>query len=169
VKIQSGRINRLKTEIGRLAENNYQLLEDSRQITILHLREKEVTGRLKHERDSLAAALKIKPKQVEKIIYITSHVKDTIPKPVYINKLDGHTWVLRDSGKCWRYVSRLTLTGDSLQGERQLYENNNLITETFYKKRSHRFLFIQFGKWQYLQRISATCGDPVYKAIVFEN
>jgi hypothetical protein len=169
VGLQNNAIKRHKAEVQRLSTNEKQLLADNLQIMTLNLKEKEVSGKLKRERDSLATSLKIKPKQIEKIIYIDNSTHDTVPVPVYISPLKKDHWILRDSSACWKYVSRLTLKGDSLTGVRELFDYHNVTTQTFYKLRPHKFLFIKWGKWMYFQKIDAACDSVRYRAFVFEK
>lgn len=167
IKIQHNKIIRMRIENTRLATNQYQLLTENLQITNLNLKKDEVTGRLKRERDSLAAALKIKPKQIDKINYIDNSTHDTVKVPVSVTIMSKTEWMLRDSTKCWKYASKLVLKGDSIIGERQLFEYNNRTTQTFYKKRLHKCWFIRYGRWQYLQKIDSECGDVKFQSFTF--
>jgi hypothetical protein len=156
-----------ESEIARLELNNYQLMSDARQQTNLYFREKEVTGKLKRERDSLAGVLKIKPKQITKIIYIDNKIIDTVRLMVPVERLSKTEWMLRDSTKCLLYVAKLILEGDSLKSERQLFESDNRITQLFWRERSKKFLFIHFGKWKNYQKIEDNCGDPKIQTFSF--
>jgi hypothetical protein len=158
---------KLKAENSRLANNELQLLADNIHIRELILKKEEVTGKLRIERDSLAAALKIKPKQIEKIIYINNVIHDTTTVSVDLKNFGVGEWLLRDSSECFKYVSKLVLRGDSFSGKRQLFEYTNKTTQTFYKKRPHKFLFIKYGRWQYLQKIDATCGEVTFQSFTF--
>lgn len=167
VKIQHNKIIRIRIENKRLSTNQDQLLAENLQIKNLNLKKDEVTGRLKRERDSLAAALKIKPKQIDKIIYIDNSTHDTVKVPVLVEIMAKGEWLLRDSSRCFKYASKLVLEGDSLIGERQLFEYNNRTIQTFYKKRPHKCWFIQYGRWQYLQKIDSECGDVKFQSFTF--
>jgi len=167
VNIQTKKIKRLKLENTRLDNNNYQLMSDNRKQTNLVLKEKEVTGKLKRERDSLAKSLQIKPKNITEIKYQTITIRDTVKVPVPVAITGKNEWLLRDSTKCLKYVAKLVLKGDSLIAERQLLEDNNRITETFYRVRPHKFLFIKFGKWVYKQKIDSECGETTIKTFTF--
>jgi len=167
VNIQTKKIKRLKSENTRLDNNNYQLMSDNRKQTNLVLKEKEVTGKLKKERDSLAKSLQIKPKQIEKIIYLDNSTHDTVKVPVPVTITGKNEWLLRDSTKCLKIVYNVKLKGDSLIAERQLLEDNNRIIETFYRIRPHKFLFIKYGKWVYRQKIDSECGETTEKIFTF--
>ena len=169
VNIQSKIIKKRNSEIVRLESNNYQLMSDARQQTNLYFREKEITGKLKRERDSLAGVLKIKPKQITKIIYIDNKIIDTVRLMVPVERLSKTEWMLRDSTKCLLYVAKLILEGDSLKSERQLFESDNRITQLFWRERSKKFLFIHFGKWKNYQKIENNCGDPKIQTFYFSK
>lgn len=166
VRIQAGKIDRLETDNTRLDSNIRNLLYENIQITNLVLSQKEVTGKVKRERDSLAKELEVKPKQITKVVTITNTVHDTIKEsiPVYITGQD--TWQIADSGECWKWAANAFKQGDSLKVERTLFEYNNKTTQTFYKKAPHIW-FIRIGKWRYLQRISSNCGEPKLQSIEF--
>jgi hypothetical protein len=89
-------------------------------------------------------------------VYIHDTTKVNVP--VYIFGKD--TWIIKDSSKCFKWQGVAHKWGDSLNITRTLYENTNKITETFYRVRPHRFLFIRFGKWQYKESITSLCGVP---------
>lgn len=165
--IQAKRIKALKSDNARLDNNNYQLMAENRTQTNLFLMQKEVMGKLKAERDSLSKALKIRPKQIEKIIYIDNSTHDTIKinVPVVISGLDK--WKITDGNECFKWAANALKQGDSLKVERTLFEYDNRITQTFYRERPHKFLFIKYGKWINKQRIEATCGDTKIQTFNF--
>jgi hypothetical protein len=167
IKILHNSNLKLKSENARIEGNQFALLSDNQNKVNLFLKEKEVTGQLKKERDSLAKELKIKPKQITDIITIDNSTHDTLKVtiPVYITT--KNEWLLKDSTRCLKYASKLILKGDSIKAERQYFEYNNKITEVFYKIRPHRFLFIRYGKWQFKEKISSTCGTVQEKDITF--
>ena len=166
VRIQSGRIDRLETDNTRMDSNIRNLLYENIQITNLVLSQREVTGKVKRERDSLALIVKVKPKQITKIVTITNTVHDTIPVPVPSIITGVDKWFITDSGNCWKWAANAFKQGDSLKVERTLFEYNNKTTQTFYKKAPHIW-FIRIGKWRYLQRISSNCGEPKLQSIEF--
>jgi hypothetical protein len=158
---------RYRSDNYRLESNQFQILSDATQQTELYLKQKEVTGRIKRERDSLALIVKVKPKFITKVITIDNSTHDTTKVPVPVNIIDKNVWMLRDSGACFKYASKLILEGSEIKGERQLFEYNNKTVQTFYKQRPHKFLGIRFGKWQYKQRIEAQCGETKIETISF--
>jgi hypothetical protein len=164
---QSNKISKLKVDNARIEANNLQLMSDARQQSTLYLKEKEVTGQLKRDRDSLAKALKIKPKQIEKIVTVTNTIIDTvkISVPVTIEGVDK--WKIRDKGDCFKWQGNAFKQGDSLRVERTAFEYSNKTTETFYRERPHKFLFLRFGKWVYKEKIDSQCGSSTEKVFNF--
>lgn len=158
---------KLKSEIERVQGNNFQLMAENRHQTTLFLTEKELTGKLSSERDSLAKALKIRPKQITKIVYIDVVTRDTIKVPVYVTITGKDTWKLADGNECFKWAANAFKQGDSLKIDRTLFEYSNKTTETYYKERPRKFLFIKFGKWIYKADIKSECGEPVQKTINF--
>jgi hypothetical protein len=111
--------------------------------------------------------LKIKPKQVEKIVYVDVFTHDTIKVPVPAEITGPDRWKITDTGKCFKWSANAFKQGDSLKIQRTLFEYNNRTTEVYYRKRPHKFLFIHYGKWQYISEISSECGQPVQKTFNF--
>lgn len=167
INLQSKKIKRQKENIERIESNNFQLLSDSRQQTELFLKEKEVTGRIKRERDSLALIIKIKPKFITKIVTIDNSIHDTIPVPVPVKITGKNEWMIRDSTECLKIVYNAKLTEDSLIVKREFLEYDNNPIQVFYRERPHKFLFIKFGKWQYKQVVKTKCEEPRIETINF--
>lgn len=166
--LQMKKIAKQKQEIERLKNNNSQLLADGIQIQNLILKQKEVTGRIKRERDSLAAVVKVKPKYIEKIITIDNTVFDTLKVTVPVYNAGPYTWKIEDGNKCFKWAAIAYRKGDSLKVQRTLFQFNNRTVQTFWKK-APRFIGIRVGKWKYYQKIDAECGDVKYQAITFEK
>jgi len=167
VNIQARKIKRMKAENTRL-ENNWKsevVLNDD--LRVFNLKEKELSEQLRHERDSLAKALQIKPKQIEKIITITNTIIDTVFKAIPATLILKDTWTIHDSSKCFKWHGIAQICEDTLLVHRTLFEYNNKTTETFYKIRPHKFLFCKFGRWIYRQKISSDCGTTEEKIINF--
>lgn len=167
VNIQAKKIKAQKAEIERVQANNMQLMAENRRQTTLFLTEKEITGKLSHERDSLAKALKIRVKEITKIVYVDVITRDTIKVPVYVTIAGKDIWKIADAGECFKWSGNAFKTGDSLKVERTLFEYSNRTTEVYYKQRPFKFLFIRWGKWVYKADIKSECGNPVQKTINF--
>jgi len=167
--LQKKSIERKDKEIAKLDFSYSQLLDESNNNSYLYVTEKQVTGKLLRERDSLAAALKIKPKQIDKIIYLTNTVHDTVPVPVFIEKEGPNFWKVTDKGPCHLSKFDVLLHADTLQMIRTLHENTDSITQAFYRGRPYKFLGIKFGKWRNLQQITSKCGEPIVRTFEFSK
>lgn len=158
VKILINKNKRLFADNSRIEANNFQLMSDNRQQTNLYLTEKELSWSLKQERDSLAKALKIKPKQIEKIIYIDNSIYDTVRVNVPVIVTGKNKWKIEDSGECFKWSANAFLLQDSLKIERTNFEDYNKTTQVFYHKAPHIW-FLRIGKWTNYVQINAKCGD----------
>jgi len=167
VNILTKKVKAQKAEIARVQGNNAQLMGENLQKTTLVLKERELTGKVLAERDSLAEALKIRPKQITKIVTTTVIQKDTVIKkvPVYIS--GQNFWKIKDSGPCFVWQANAFILDDSLSVNRTLFSYNNKTTDVYFKERPHKFLFIRYGKWQYKQKIDSECGGISTKEIQF--
>ena len=167
VNIQAKKIKARDAEIARVQQNNMQLMGENRTQTTLVLKERELTGKVLAERDSLAERLKIRPKQITKIITKTVIQKDTVIQkvPVYIS--GQNFWKIKDAGPCFKWQADAFLKDDSLSVNRALFSYSNKTTDVFFKERPRKFLFIRFGKWQYKQKIDSECGGVSTKEITF--
>lgn len=166
-RAQVNKNERLIIENNRLSLNNSQLLSDSNETATLLLKEKEVTGRLKIERDSFAAAVKIKPEQITKIVHINNYIRDTIKVQVPVIITGKNEWKISDTGECFKWAANAILNGDSLKVTRMDFEYSNRTTETYYRKRPNKFLFIRYGKFQNYQAVSSECGTSAIKTFNF--
>jgi hypothetical protein len=166
-RIQSNKIAKQKADIERIEANNFQLMSDAHQQTTLYLTQKEITGQLKRQCDSLAKALKIKPKQIEKIVEVTNTIHDTVRVSVPVTITGKDTWKITDKGDCFIWSADAFKIGDSLKINRTSFEYDNKTTEVFYRERPFRFLFIKYGKWVYKEKIDAKCGNSTEKVFKF--
>jgi hypothetical protein len=167
VNTLASKLKKQRQENARIEANNLSLLDDLQVNKTLYLTAKEVVGRISRERDSLAAALKIKPKQVETIVQVfnTEVIHDTVPVPVQVVGIDS--WRIQDSGDCFKWEANATRRGDSLDVERTKFEYNNRTVQTYYRERPQKFLGIRFGKWVYKTRTSSDCGDTRTETVHF--
>jgi hypothetical protein len=164
--IQKGRIEKRDADIERLKSNVFQLMAEKRTETTLYLKQKEVSGKLSKERDSLAKALKIRPKEIQKIVYIDNTIIDTVKIPVPV-QLKQDFWTLSDKSKCILWEAEVYLEDRDLKVWRTNLEYSNRITETFYRKRPSKFLFFRYGKYVNYQQVDAECGGVQIKEFNF--
>ena len=153
-----------RQEIERLKDNQQQLIDDATHSFDLLIKEKELTGKLLRERDSLASALKIKPKQVIKYIdrIVTEKITDTVEVESTI--LQNMTWHLADGDKCWRWEGEAELNDLDLDVKRTLFEYRNKSTEVYWWQR-RKFLGLRIGKKEYFQKVTPECGDIIVRAV----
>jgi hypothetical protein len=129
-------------------------------------REKEVSGKLKSELDSLAKLLKVRPKQITKIEYVTQVIHDTINVPVQITPFKDF-WSIKDSAKCWIWEGEVRLTDERLTVKRTNFDYKNKTTEVYYRQRPKHFLFIRYGKFRNYKDEKSDCGNNVTKSFEF--
>lgn len=165
--VQRNTINKMEIEALRLENNNFQLMQDNTQIMTLNVRERELSNSLRKQRDSIAKALQIKPKQIETIIYQTITQKDTVIVNVPVLTLEKNHWLIADTGKCYIWKGEAVLSLENLSVKKTEFSYHNKTTEVYFKTRPHKFLFLKFGKWQYKKEISSECGEPRQETINF--
>lgn len=166
VTVQQKLIAKHKKEIGRLSDNNNNLMQEGSIAISLLLKEKEVTGRLKRERDSIAHSFNTRPKNIIKLTYTTIKLslgnQSLIVKPKSKNN-----WTITDTTNCYVWKGAAILKGDSLQVERLFFRYDAQINSTYYKKRPHKFLGIPVGRFVFTEITSSKCGTSQTKIIEF--
>ena len=148
----------------RLEENVKQLLAEKQQDIALILTQKEITGKVLKERDSLANALKIRPKQIIKYVDRIIREKTTDTIEVEVNSLTDITWKLSDGDKCWKWEADAELIDFDLNINRTLFEYSNKTSEVYWFERK-RILFFRIGKKQYFQKSMPQCGTVSTRSI----
>jgi plasmid maintenance system antidote protein VapI len=167
VKIQANKIKKLKEERARLELNYLNAVQDAENNSLFLLKEKELTKRQKEVNDSLAKALKVKPKFIDKIVYETVTVTDTVSLLVPVQYMSKDFWLVTDTGKCFVWKAEARLTDDSLSVKRTDFTYHNLTTEVFYRRRPFNFWFIHLGKAVNIQQKSMECGEYTTKTFEF--
>ena len=165
--IQQRLILKHKNDIARLSENYKELTKKEGNTTILLLKQKEVTGQIKRERDSLAKLINIRPRNVTKIVRIDLdyHAAERAEIPL-IKTVNGNFKVI-DSTACYTWKGELIQVNDSLKLIRTNFDFHSETTETYFKYRPKKFLFIQYGRWIYTAKVSSNCGTTTTKIIEF--
>lgn len=158
------KLDKAKTEIQRLKDNQAQLLASRAQDQALILTQKELTGKVLAERDSLAKALKIRPKEVIK--FVDRIVKETNTDTVEVEStfLQNMTWHLADGDQCWRWEGEAELNDLDLDVKRTLFDYRNKSTEVYWWQR-RKFLGLRIGKKEYFQKVTPECGDIIVRAV----
>lgn len=158
---------KLKAEVQRVQLNNLQLMSEGLQQTNLYLKEKEVTGRLKIERDSLAKSLKIKPKFIDRIVTQTISIHDTIIKEVPIQLIGTNHWIIADTGKCYIWKGEVFLEDNLLRVHKTGFDYSNKTKDIYWRKRPFNLWFIHLGKPIHYHQISSECGKVSVKTFDF--
>ena len=166
-RIQKGKIERRDSDIQRLSFNVSQLMSEKQRETTLFLKEKELTGTLSHQKDSLAKALKIRPKQIEKIVERVNIIHDTVRVLVEVERTGINSWHLVDQGKCYTWQGDVYLYNDSLTVWKSDFASRNKQMDVFWKERPKKFLFIRFGKLTNYHQSSTDCGEMTIKTFEF--
>lgn len=143
-----------KAEKERVKENQENLMKENKDLVVLNLRKDEITGKIKRERDSLADALEIKPKQIIKYVDRWITKIDSVPKYIPLEKPNDSTYFLSDKGDCFTYEAMIVLENDSMRFVRLLHKEENKLTETFYWYRNWLL-----GKKKFTQVTTAKCGE----------
>jgi len=144
-----------RSEKERVQANLKNSFNDSLKLAVFYLREKEVTGKIKRERDSLAKALDIKPKQIIKFVDRWLTRIDSVPKYITLKQTTDSTYYLNDIiDNCTRYEAMIIIEKDSMEFKRLGFYDDNKIDDVFYW---YRKWFL--GKKRIEQIVTARCGD----------
>lgn len=157
-------VDKAKQEIQRLEDNQRQLLAAKQQDIALLLTQKELTGKVLAERDSLAKALKIRPKEVIK--FVDRIVKETNTDTVEVEStfLQNMTWHLADGDQCWKWEADAKLNELDLDVTRTLFDYRNKSTEVYWWQR-RKFLGLRIGRKDYYQKVLPECGEILTRSI----
>jgi len=167
IGISFNKIRLQKIEIARLSENNYNLTQEGNTTTTLLLKQKEVTGRLRRERDSIARVLDARARNIIRLTYTTIHFSVSQVKPVPVKAQGKNTWQINDSTACFVWKGSAQLTGDSLKVNRLLFRYDAKVNSAYYKRRPKMFLGIPFGRFIFTEVSSSQCGSVQTKNIEF--
>ena len=154
-----------KTDRERLQENINQLIAEKKAQTTLILKQNELTGKILAQRDSLAKALKIRPKTITKIV--EKEVKETIIDTIQVDsewRLD-YIWDIIDEEKCWIWKGQVETFPDSISVQRTYFDYHNKTTDVYWSERPHKFLFIKYGKKKVYQKSLPECGEAITRAL----
>lgn len=157
---------REKAERIRQENNVAELLKKDKANIALNLTQSEYISSLSSENESLLKQLQIKPKTVVKFVEREVIIKDTIVKEVPVKVTGKDYWHISDKGKCWIWEADAYLWNDSLKINRTLFDQQNKISDVFYKKRVFKLWFIEIysGK-KIIQQTSSECGEVSTKTV----
>jgi len=165
---------REKAKNERLAYNQEQLLNQVNNYMRLTLTQKEMLASITIEQDSLIRLLKIRPKQIERIVERVHIEIDTTGMTQLLASNDSLEKVIRgqlnrsypflDHEGCFTFAGNVKLSdGLILEVTRREYRNTS--TEIAYIEREKKFLFIHYGKWEGRLFIQNTCGSDMVKEL----
>ena len=125
----------------------------------------EMNDKLRFQVDSLAKVLKVKPKSITKIEYITQTIHDTINIPVEITPFKDF-WAIKDSAKCFLWEGEARLTGEALRINRTNFEYKNKLSQVSYRKVKKKFLFWKiYDKKKIDVKTFSECGDVIVQTV----
>lgn len=158
--------SREKSDRIRLQENIKQISQENAQKTTLILKEKELSGKYLHQRDSIANLLKITPKTITKIVEreVKQIEYDTVS--VEVDKYTDISWSISDQDKCWLWKADAKLENEDLIVDRTFFSYDNKTTDVYYKKLKWKFLFIKvYDKNKLEIKSISKCGGETVKTI----
>ena len=163
-----------KAKNERLAYNQEQLLNQVNNYMRLTLTQKEMLASITLEQDSLIRLLKIRPKQIERIVERVHIEIDTTGRTQQLASNDSLDKVIRDQHDrsypfldhegCFTFAGNVKVS-DGLIVEVTRREYRNTSTEIAYIEREKKFLFIHYGKWEGRLFIQNTCGSDMVKEL----
>lgn len=164
IQILSRKYQQEKADKERLWNNNIELSAKGRQQSALIYTKGEFIRVISDSLRTALNELKIKPKEVTKIIYRTITDIDTVDRPIYVDYRRTH-WMVADTGKCFTWSGMAYLSDTTLKVIRDNFEYSNQTTDYFYQSRPRKFLFIRFGKKTVKQVTVPRCGNASEKVI----
>jgi hypothetical protein len=164
IQILSRKYQQEKSDKERLWNNNIELSATGRQQSALIYTTDEFIRVISHSLRTALDELKIKPKEVTKIIYRTITDIDTVDRPVYVDYRRTH-WMVADTGQCFIWSGMAFLSDTILKVTRTDFNYSNRSVDYFYQSRPKKFLFIRYGKKKIRQVSVPACGSVSEKTI----
>lgn len=142
----------------RLWNNILNYKADSAQYLYEIYTQKEFTRVISDSLRDALDSLKIRPKEVQKIIYRYITDIDTVEKPVYVYPEIKNNWLITDTGQCFVWKAKAILTDTTLNVKRTEFSYHNSTTDYYYVVRPHKFLCFRWGKKQIKRVAVPKCG-----------
>ena len=155
----------LRLENTRLQDNQNQLIARTSNYEKLVLTYKEAERQNIIRIDSLAKLVKVKPKEIIKIVEKVIIQTDTVDRLIQVNIIGKDTWKLSDGDKCFLWQGIAKLIDDSLNVTRTLFKYENKTDDIFWERRKHKFLWFRFGKKETFQESKSQCGESFTREI----
>jgi|SRR3990167_2032731 len=162
-------ISNLKKDRDTQIENVNNLLSENSHYKALNLTLKQTDSISGLKLDSLANALKVKPKKIIRTVEVTQVVSDTSSQATEITPVENQgevkIWEIQDFGACWLWKGTASLTDNLLSVTREDFTYQNKTTNIYYWKRSRHFWFIHFGKKKTFVNSDSECGESYTREI----
>lgn len=158
----------------RYQYNQQQLLDKVNEYKRIVVTREELISSLTREQDSLMRELKIKPKQVERIVERWHYSVDTTQKAQLLASNDSLKRIIEDNlsqrypfldqAGCFIFGGSVAIDqGLRLEVTRREYTNRS--TEIAYLEREKKFLFIRYGPWRGKLFVDNECGEDQVKEL----
>jgi hypothetical protein len=164
IQVLSRKYKAEKADRERLWQNNLNLTAENKQYSKIVYTKDEFIQLLSDSLKTALKSLKIKPKEVTKIVYRYIIDIDTVDRPVFVDYKKTH-WMLSDTGKCFTWSAMAFLSDTTLKVTRTDFVYENQTTDYFYAVRPKKFLFIRYGKKIVKQITVPKCGESSEKVI----
>jgi len=164
IQVLSRKYQDEKANRERLWQNNLNLTAENRQYTKLIFTKDEFIRQMNDSLKTALESLKIKPKEVTKIVYRYITDIDTVDKVVFVDYRKTH-WQVSDTGKCFTWSAMAFLSDTLLKITRTNFNYSNSTVDYFYQSRPKKFWFIHYGKKKIKQVTVPRCGETTEKTI----
>lgn len=162
----------------RYRYNQQQLLDQVNAYKILTVTRDELIASMTREQDSLLHELKIKPKQVDRIVERWHYSVDTTGRTKLMASNDslrfiiennlGRDYPFLDKEGCFVFGGSVSV-GDGLRLSVDRREYLNRSTEIAYVERENRFWFVRWGPWRAKIYVDNECGSDTVKELTVIN
>lgn len=159
---------KLKAEVQRVQNNNFQLMAENRDNVNLQLSFKEFKQSVSTKIDSLLKVFKIALKEVKTVTVTNNYYIDsskTIIRPIPVISNIDTLYPFIDTKDCFTIAGIMKVVNDRPELTIQKREFKNEITLIGYEKRPHHFWFIKWGKKETFIESSSECGETTVKQI----
>jgi hypothetical protein len=167
VNIQIKQIRTLSATAERL-ENNQKAIMVNSENYLVKQDLSEFKSTLSPRIDSIIHELKVKPKNVERIVeryyfHTDSIIKEYYPEPIDINGSIKYPFI--DTTQCFTFGGNLKIVDQKPAIEVNLRKYEDDAVDVYYRERSKKFWFIRYGKWKTERQTMSNCGDTNIKEI----
>lgn len=159
---------KLKTEIERVQNNNYQLMSEKQHNINLQMTLKEFKQSMSTKIDSILKVAGIASKQVKTVTITNTYYIDssrTIIRPEPVISKNDTTFPFIDIKDCFTIGGFMKVRDDRPELIINKREFKNETTVIGYQKRPHKFLFFRWGKKETFIESSSECGETTTKQI----